>query len=66
MANQGVYNFYGGFYFQQGFTQDQRDIFWDKPNEFVSKDIRIEYQFGFKVGWLVPVYKRQPKEFYFD
>jgi hypothetical protein len=66
MANQGVYNFYGGFYFMQGFTKDQRDVYWDKPNELVSKDLRFEFQFGFKVGWLVPVYKRQPKEFYFD
>jgi len=66
MANQGVYNFYGGFYFQQGFTRDQRDVFWDRPNEQVSKDIRFEFQYGFRVGWLIPVYKRQPKEFYFD
>jgi hypothetical protein len=66
MANQGVVNFYAGFYFQQGFTRNQRDLFWDFPDQPVSQDIRNEYQYGFKIGWLVPVYKRQPKDFYFD
>jgi hypothetical protein len=66
MANQGIYNFYAGFYFQQGYTRDQRDLFWDMPEVPVSKDIRREFLYGFKIGWLVPVYKRQPKDFYFD
>lgn len=66
MASQGVYNFYAGFYFQQGFTRNQRDVFWDLPDQPVSMGIRNEFLYGFKVGWLIPVYKRQPKEYYFD
>lgn len=66
MANQGIYNFYAGFYFQQGYTVNQRDVFWDMPEKEVSKDIRIEHLYGVRVGWLIPIYKRQPKEFYFD
>jgi hypothetical protein len=66
MADQGIYNFYAGFYFQQGYTRNQRSQFWDKPNETVSQDIRLDLMYGFRVGWLIPIYKRQPKDFYFN
>lgn len=66
MADRGIVNFYAGFYFQQGFTKNQRDIFWDHPNEKVNKDLRIEHLIGIRVGWLVPVYKREAKEYYFN
>ena len=66
MADRGILNFYGGVYFQQGYTVNQRDIFWDHPNEKVSKDLRIEHMFGLLVGWLIPIYKREVKDFYFN
>ncbi len=66
MANRGLYNFYAGAYFQQMFTKDQRSIYWDHPNRLVNKDLRISYFFGFQVGWLIPIYKRQPKKFYYN
>jgi len=66
MADRGILNFYAGVYFQQGFTRNQRELFWDHPNEKVDKDLRIEHLFGFRVGWLIPIYKRQPKEYYFN
>ena len=66
MANQGFVNFYGGFYVQEGFTYNKRDIFFDKPNTPVSNDLMLDIQYGIKIAWLVPVYKRKPKDFYFD
>lgn len=66
MANRGIWNFYGGIYFQQGFTVNQRDIFWDHPNEKVSKDLRIENMTGIRFGWLIPIYKRETKDYYFN
>lgn len=66
MANQGIVNFYGGFYMQQGLTYNRREIFFDRPDEEVPKNQRLDLQFGFRVGWFVPVYKRQPKDYYFD
>ena len=66
MANGGYFNFYGGFYAQQGFTQNKRDIFYDKPDVPVSKDTRLDIQYGMKLGWFIPFYKRQPKDYYFD
>lgn len=66
MANRGVVNFYGGFYFQEGFTRNARDIFFDQPDEPVSKELRLDMQVGLRVGWFIPIYKRLPKEFYYN
>ncbi|MDX1446896.1 hypothetical protein [Lishizhenia sp.] len=66
MANTGVYNFYAGLYFQQGFTRNQRDLNWDQPDVPVSKDLRFDHQIGLRAGWLIPIYKRQPKDFYLN
>lgn len=66
MANQGAFNFYGGFYIQEAFTQNLRDVFYDQPNTPVDKSIRTDIQYGFKVGWLIPIYKRVPKEYYYN
>jgi hypothetical protein len=66
MANSGFINFYGGFYFQQGFTKNQRNIFYTDPTNPVSQATRKDFNYGLKVGWLIPIYKRKPKEFYFN
>ena len=66
MANGGFYNFYGGFYLQEGFTKNKRTIFFDQPDIPVSTSIRLDIQYGFKIGWMIPFYKRQPKDFYYD
>jgi hypothetical protein len=66
LANGGFYNFYGGFYIQEGFTRNKRTIFFDQPDIPVSEDIRIDIQYGVKIGWQIPFYKRQPKDFYYD
>lgn len=66
MANEGFVNFYAGFYMQEGFTFNRRDIFFDTPNTPVSQERMLDIQYGLRVAWLVPVYKRKPKEFYFD
>lgn len=66
MANAGVLNFYGGFYFQQGLTWNQRTINFDQPDIPVSKETRLDLQYGVRAGWFIPFYKRQPKEFYYN
>ncbi|NRA10949.1 MAG: hypothetical protein HRT57_03215 [Crocinitomicaceae bacterium] len=66
MANQGFVNFYAGFYIQEGFTYNRREIFFDTPNTPVSKDMMLDIQYGIKLAWLIPVYQRKPKEFYFN
>ena len=66
MSNSGFYNFYFGAYFQQGFTKNRRTIFFDQPDIPVSQDLMLDGQIGFRFGWLIPVYKRQPKSYYFN
>ncbi len=66
MSNQGLVNFYAGFYASQGLTRNQRDIFFDQPDMTVDKSLRMDGQIGFKAGWFIPIYKRQPKDFYFN
>ena len=66
MANQGFVNFYAGLYFQQGFTYNKREIFFDTPNVPVPHNMMLDIQYGIKLAWLVPVYQRKPKDFYFD
>lgn len=66
LANGGPLNFYTGFYIQQGLTKNQRTIFYDQPDIPVSKSLRLDLQFGFKVGWYIPFYKRQPRDFYYS
>ena len=66
MANQGAFNFYGGFYIQEGFTYNRRTVFFDQPEAPASTDLRMDIQYGFKIAWMIPVYKRLPKEFYYN
>lgn len=66
LSNSGAYNFYGGFYLQEGLTKNQRTIFFDQPDVPVSTATRLDIQYGFKLGWYIPFYKRQPKDYYFD
>ena len=66
MANEGVVNFFAGFYVQEGYTFNQRTIFFDTPDIPVSTEPMLDIQFGAKVGWLIPIYKRLPKEFYYN
>lgn len=66
LAHKGVVNFYGGFYFQEGFTKNFRAIFFDQPSTPVPTATRIDVQVGLKTGWFIPIYKRKPKEFYFN
>jgi hypothetical protein len=66
MANRGLVNFHAGFYAQEGFTKNQRNIFFDQPNIIVSKKTMLDIQIGFKIGWFIPIYKRLPKEFYYN
>jgi len=66
LSNSGAYNFYGGFYVQEGLTKNQRTVFFDQPEIPVSTKTRIDIQYGFRIGWYIPFYKRQPKEYYFD
>ena len=66
MGDNNWLNFYAGFYIQEGFTKNRRTVFFDMPDTPVPTNLRTDLLYGFKVGWLIPVYKRAPKAYYFD
>ena len=56
-------NFYGGFEFTQGFTGNRRS--YDIPTRGrIDKDY-VDILFGFRVGWMMPFYKRQKDKYYY-
>lgn len=66
LRNSGALNFYAGFYIQEALTKNQRNIFFDAPTEVVSKKQMLDIQYGFRIGWYIPFYKRQTKEYYYN
>lgn len=66
MANQGFYNFYAGFYISEGFTKNRRTVFFDQPDIPVSNNTRMDIMYGFQAGWIIPIYQRKPKDFYYN
>ncbi|UKN03328.1 hypothetical protein K6119_07345 [Paracrocinitomix mangrovi] len=63
-ADRRFLNFYAGFEFIQGFTQNQRLYNFDLGGP--DPGIKQDYFYGIKVGWLIPIYKRSAKQYYVD
>lgn len=61
-SNSRLINFYAGLEFIQSWTKNQREYFFDTQK---YENINYSTQFyGFKIKWMIPLYKRSPKEFY--
>ena len=63
-ANVRLLKFYAGFEFTQGFTQNVRNYNFDTGGP--ENDSRIDLQYGFKVGWILPISHRTKSEYYYD
>jgi hypothetical protein len=63
-ADTRFLNFYGGFEFIQGWTENQRSYNFDLQGP--DPGIKLDMFYGVKVGWLIPIYKRQAKNYYID
>ncbi len=61
VSSKKISNFYGGFEFIYGITQNRRYNFdqmaWDKK-------IRADLLFGIRFGWIIPLYGSSEKVFY--
>ena len=57
-------NFYAGVEFIQGFTRNVRSYNFDLGGP--DNTNRLDLMTTFKFGWMIPLYKRAPKEIYFD
>lgn len=57
-------NFYIGLEFVQGFTHNVRNYNFDL--EGPDPGLKYDFLHSVKVGWMIPIYKRAPKEYYYD
>lgn len=57
-------NFYAGFEFIQGFTYNVRNYNFDL--EGPDPGMKLDFLYSIKLGWMIPIYKRQPKAIYYD
>lgn len=62
LGNNRITNFYAGLEVIEAFTKNRRSFDYD----LMKKDDqqRTDILFGIRVGWILPLYKRAPKEFY--
>ena len=63
-SNNHLVNFFVGFDLYQGFTTDYRSYSIDLMQE--TNNDYFDTLWGFRVGWVLPVYKRAPEKFYIN
>lgn len=63
LSNRKFVNFYFGIELFEGFTKSFRLYNYDTGLKDTKQ--RFDMQVGARVGWLLPIYKRVPKEFYY-
>ena len=64
LSNNRLLNVFGGFEFTQAFTQSRRSYNFDTMERDTQK--RKDYLSGFRLGIILPLYKRGPQDFYYD
>lgn len=62
-GNKYLVNFYFGLDLIQSFTKNRRDFNFDTMSKDDSS--RIDLLFGFKAGWMLPLYRKAPQKFYY-
>lgn len=64
LGNNKLLNFYACADFTQGFTKNRRGYNFDKQQYDTTRKLDLLY--GFRVGFLIPIYQRIPDEFYYN
>jgi hypothetical protein len=62
MSNSRLANFLIGLEVVEGFTQGRRDLNYDTGT--TDTEARFDLLYGVRIGWIVPLYQRQPELFY--
>ena len=65
LSNNRLLNFYAGFEFTQGFTKIRRDYQVDYSVDDERFGDRKDFMYSFKIGWILPLHKREPREYYY-
>ena len=63
-SNKRLVNFYAGFEFTEGFTQNKRAFNFDTGLHDSTK--RTDILIGVRVGWVFPIYKRVANKYYIN
>ena len=65
LSNNNLLNFYGGIEFNQAWTKPLREVNFDTrlPDEHQN---RFDSSFGFRIGWMIPFFKRMPEKYYYN
>ena len=63
-SDHRLINFMAGFEFTQAFTKNRRDYNFDTMMR--DDKSRVDLLFGFRLAWIIPLYKRMPREYYFN
>lgn len=63
LSNKKLVNFFGGIEVIAAFTKNRRGYNYDTM-EYDNLQ-RLDLLFGFRFGWILPLYKNLPKDFYF-
>jgi hypothetical protein len=64
LSSRRMINFYVGVEFLQGFTQNRRSYNYDLMEKDETK--RLDLLTSIRFGWIIPAYKKTPKDFYFN
>lgn len=62
VGNFRLVNFYGGIEFVQGFTKNRRSF--NYADMAPDNTLRTDLLVGLRVGWVIPLFKEAPNEFY--
>lgn len=62
-GNKRIINFFGGLELTQAFTKSQRSYDYDLMGPDTKQ--RTDLMYTIRVGWILPLYKRTPQEFYY-
>lgn len=63
LSKSRLVNFYGGFEYNYALTYNRRGYNFD-TQQYDTKQ-RTDILYGFRVGWILPLYKSKPQDFYY-
>ena len=64
LGSNRILNFFAGFDFTQGFTKSQRSYNYDTMK--ADADNRLDMLSGIRIGWILPLYKATPQQYYYQ
>lgn len=64
LSDNRLVNFVAGFEFYEAFTKSLRG--WNYDTAQPDTKDRFDYLIGFRIGWVLPLYKKGPAEFYYN